>query len=125
VLGVNALTQAAVECALQRGDVELTRRRELVIEQRRRVHDALAELALEAPQSEAHFVWMRMGGMTSPELAAAFQRVGVIVFPGSALGDADHVRVSLKSTRATDRFLTVLAEIAAQPAHGDLVQAAA
>jgi histidinol-phosphate aminotransferase len=125
VLGVNTLTQAAVECALQRGDAELARRRELVFEQRRRVDDALAQLALEAPQSEAHFVWMRVSGMTSMELAAAFQRAGVIVFPGSALGDPEHVRVSIKSAPATDRFLAVLSEIAAQPVYGDVVEAAA
>ena len=87
---------------------EVTRRREMVIAQRRRLHEALAELPLEAPSSEAHFVWMRAGEMSSMQLAAAFQRAGVIVFPGSVLGDADHVRVSLKSALATDRLLAVL-----------------
>jgi hypothetical protein len=46
------------------------------------------------------------------QLAAAFQRAGVVVFPGSMLGDADHVRVSLKSALATDRLLAVLPGIA-------------
>jgi histidinol-phosphate aminotransferase len=125
VLGVNALTQAAVHCALQRGDVELDRRREMVTEQRRRVNDALAELALDGPPSEAHFVWMRVAGMTSMQLAAAFQRAGVVVFPGSVLGDAEHVRTSLNSAAATDRLLTVLADVAAGTACGDLVRSAA
>ena len=125
VLGVSAVTQAGVECALQQGDRELARRREMVIAQRRRVDDALAQLGLEAPQSEAHFVWMRVSGMTSLQLAAAFQRAGVVVFPGSALGDGEHVRISLKSGLATDRLLAVLAEIAAATACGDLVESAA
>jgi histidinol-phosphate aminotransferase len=125
VLGVNTLTQVAVECALQRGDAELARRRELVIEQRGRVEDALAQFALEAPQSEAHFVWMRVSGMTSLQLAAAFERAGVVVFPGSVLGDAEHVRVSLKGALATDRLLAVLPEIAAGTACGELVESAA
>jgi histidinol-phosphate aminotransferase len=125
VLGVNALTQAAVECALKRGDTELARRREMVIAQRRRLDDALAVLPLEAPRSEAHFVWMRASRMSSMQLAAALQRAGVVVFPGSALGDADHVRVSLKSALATDRLLTVLPEIAAATAYVDLVESAA
>ena len=68
--------------------------------------------ALEAPRSQAHFVWMRVSGMTSMQLAAAFQRAGVVVFPGSALGDAEHVRISLKSAAATDRLLAVLPEVA-------------
>jgi histidinol-phosphate aminotransferase len=114
-----------VECALERGDSELARRRDLVIAQRRRVHDSLAELAVDAPQSEAHFVWMRVTGMTSLQLAAAFQRAGVIVFPGSALGDAEHVRVSLKSALATDRLLDVLPEIAVGTGYVDLVESAA
>jgi histidinol-phosphate aminotransferase len=125
VLGVNAVTQAAVECALQRGDTYLARRREMVIAQRRRVEDALAELALEAPESHAHFVWMRTSGMTSLQLAAAFERAGVIVFPGSALGDGEHVRISLKSARATDRLLAVLAEITGTTAYVDVVGSAA
>jgi histidinol-phosphate aminotransferase len=125
VLGVNTLTQAAVECALQRGDADLATRREIVIDQRRRVEDSLARLALEMPPSEAHFVWLSVSGMTSLELAAAFQRVGVVVFPGSALGDAEHVRVSLKSPLATDRLLEVLPEIAGPRAYGDLVESAA
>ena len=125
VLGVNALTQAAVESALRQGDAELARRRDLVIEQRRRVEMELARLALDVPQSEAHFVWLRVNGMTSAELAAAFQRAGVIVFSGSVLGDAEHVRVSLKNGPATDRFLAVLAEIAAQQVSGDVMEVAA
>jgi histidinol-phosphate aminotransferase len=125
VLGVSAVTQAGVEWALQQGDTELARRREMVTAQRRRVGDALAQLGLEAPQSEAHFVWLRVSGLTSLELAAAFQRAGVIVFPGSMLGDAEHVRVSLKSALATDRLLAVLPEIAVPRAYGDLVESAA
>jgi histidinol-phosphate aminotransferase len=126
VLGVNALTQAAVECALQRGDAELARRREMVIAQRRRLDDALSELILEAPPSEAHFVWMRASGMSSLQLAAAFQRAGVVVFPGSVLGEADHVRVSLKSALATDRLLAVLPGIAtSSTGHGSRANGAA
>jgi histidinol-phosphate aminotransferase len=125
VLGVSVVTQAVVECALQQGDRELARRREMVTAQRRRVDDALSQLGLEAPRSEAHFVWMRVSGMTSLQLAAAFQRAGVVVFPGSALGDAEHVRISLKSGLATDHLLAVLAEVAAATACGDLVESAA
>jgi histidinol-phosphate aminotransferase len=125
VLGVNVLTQAAVECALQRGDVELARRREMVIAQRRRLDDALSQLPLEAPRSEAHFMWMRASGMSSMQLAGALQRSGVVVFPGSVLGDAEHVRVSFKSALATDRLLAVLPEITAATTHVDLVESAA
>jgi histidinol-phosphate aminotransferase len=125
VLGVNAVSQATVEYALKQGDPQLARRREMVISLRSRVNDALARLTLEAPGSETHFVWMRVIGMTSLQLAAAFQRAGVIVFPGSVLGDADHVRVSLKSAPATDRLLAVLPEFADATAHTGVVECAA
>ena len=58
--------------------------------------------------------------MTSLQLAAAFQRAGVIVFPGSRLGDGEHVRVSLKSAPATDRLLAVLAEMSTASAYVDV-----
>jgi histidinol-phosphate aminotransferase len=125
VLGVNALTQAAVHCALERGDVELGRRRQTVIAERHRVEDALAQLPVDGPRSQSHFVWMRVSGMTSMQLAAEFQRAGVVVFPGSVLGDAEHVRVSLKSAAATDRFLTVLGDIVEGTASGNLERSAA
>jgi histidinol-phosphate aminotransferase len=125
VLGVNSVTQAAVQCMLQRGDTELTRRREMVIAQRRRVEDALAGLGLEAPRSDAHFVWIRGCGMTSQQLASALQRAGVIAFPGSALGDADHVRITLKSARATDRLVTALTEVAGAASCADVLRPAA
>ena len=43
---------------------ELARRREMVIAQRRRVDEALTQLPLEAPRSQAHFMWMRASGMS-------------------------------------------------------------
>jgi histidinol-phosphate aminotransferase len=113
VLGVNAVTQAAVESVLCHGDAGLPRRRELVIGERSRLESALAALPFDSPPSEAHFVWMRARGMSGIELAEALRCAGVIVFPGSALGDADHVRVSLKNAAATDRLLSVLREISA------------
>jgi histidinol-phosphate aminotransferase len=113
VLGVNVVTQATVEFALRQGDAELLRRRELVTAERDRFDSALASLPFDAPPSQAHFVWLRARGMSGNELAAALQRGGVVVFPGSALGDADHVRVSLKSVAATDRLLSVLSGLSA------------
>jgi histidinol-phosphate aminotransferase len=113
VLGVNAVTQAAVESVLRQGDTELLRRRELVTAERDRLDSALSSLPFDAPPSQAHFVWLRARGMSGNELAAALQRGGVVVFPGSGLGDADHVRVSLKSAAGTDRMLSVLSGLSA------------
>src|SRR6185437_1641605 len=107
-LGVNALTQAAVEQALRIGDAEVQRRRELVIEQRTRLMQALEYLPVDAPPSQANFVWLHAAGMTGSELAARLETSGVIVAPGGPLGADDHVRASIRGAGGTDRLIEAL-----------------
>jgi histidinol-phosphate aminotransferase len=109
-LGVNALTQAAVEYALRFGEDEIARRRELVIEQRRRIERALHDLPVDAPASQANFVWLHATGLTGSELAARLEQSGVIVAPGGPLGADDHVRASIRGAAATDRLLEALGQ---------------
>lgn len=108
VLGVNALTQAAVDHALRRGDAELARRRAVVAEQRRRLLDALHDLDVDAPDSQANFLWLRAPSLTGAQLAGRLEAEKVIVAPGGPLGDDDHVRVAIRDSRATDRLLAAL-----------------
>jgi histidinol-phosphate aminotransferase len=110
-LGVNALTQAAVEYALRFGEEEIARRRALVIEQRRRVERALPDLPVDAPESQANFVWLHSPGLTGSELAARLELKGVTVAPGGPLGADDHVRASIRGAVATDRLLSALQEL--------------
>ncbi len=109
-LGVNALTQAAVEQALKIGDAEVRRRRELVIEQRTRLLRALHDLPVDAPPSQANFVWLHAAGLTGAELAARLERTGVIVAPGGPLGADDHLRASITGAGGTDRLIDGLKE---------------
>jgi histidinol-phosphate aminotransferase len=108
VLGVNALTQAAVDQALKIGGPEVQRRRETVIRERRRLLEALRELPVDATPSEANFVWLAADGMSGAELAARLRERGVIVAPGGPLGADDHVRASVRHAVATDRLLEAL-----------------
>jgi histidinol-phosphate aminotransferase len=110
-LGVNALTQAAVEHALRFGDDEIARRRALVIEQRRRIERALPDLSVDAPESQANFVWLHSPGFTGSQLAAHMEKQGVTVAPGGPLGADDHVRASIRGSVATDRLLSALEEL--------------
>src|ERR687886_631041 len=48
-LGINVLTQAGITYALEMGDGEIDRRRDLVVEQRTRLLDELHELPVDAP----------------------------------------------------------------------------
>jgi histidinol-phosphate/aromatic aminotransferase/cobyric acid decarboxylase-like protein len=110
-LGVNALTQAAVEYALRFGEDEIQRRRELVIEQRGRIGHALHDLPVDAPGSQANFLWLHASGLTGSQLAAHFQNEGVTVAPGGPLGADDHVRASIRGAVATERLLAALGSI--------------
>ena len=92
VLGVNALTQAAVDQALKIGGAEVQRRREAVIRERSRLEHALDELPIDHPHSEANFLWMRARAMSGNELANRLRERGVIVAPGGPLGEDQHVR---------------------------------
>jgi histidinol-phosphate aminotransferase len=113
VLGVNALTQAAVEHALRTGDAEIERRRRSVARERARLRDGLRALGIEADESQANFVWLRARGLGGDEVARRLRRQGVIVAPGGPLGADDHVRASVRDSAATDRLLRALANAAA------------
>jgi histidinol-phosphate aminotransferase len=109
-LGVNALTQAALAHALKVGDPEVARRRALVVEQRERVLAALHDLPVDAPHSQANFVWLHAAGMSGAELAGRLERAGVLVAAGGPLGADDHVRASIRGAAAADRLLSALTQ---------------
>jgi len=104
-LGVNALTQAALEHALQTGDEEIERRRRTVSRERARVVEGLRQLGADVNGSQANFVWVRAPGMTGDALAQALRRQGVIVAPGGPLGAEDHIRAAVLHQAATDRLI--------------------
>jgi histidinol-phosphate aminotransferase len=104
-LGVNALTQAAIEHALRTGEAEIARRRELVGRQRRRLVDGLRALGAEVSDSQANFVWLRAPGLSGDALAHNLRRQGLIVAPGGPLGAEDHVRAGVLDDAATARLL--------------------
>jgi histidinol-phosphate aminotransferase len=108
VRGVNALTQAAVAQALKLGDREIDGRRRMVIEQRRRLQEALHELPVEAPESQANFIWVRATTISGGELVKRLDQARVHVAPGGPLGDDDHVRVAIGNAAATERLLWAL-----------------
>jgi histidinol-phosphate aminotransferase len=111
MLGVNALTQAATLQALRIGDRDLERRRTTVIEQRARIYDGLEDLPVEAPPSQANFIWLRAHGMSGSELASHLEQSRVRVAPGEVLGDERYVRAAIRDAHATDRLLWALREV--------------
>jgi histidinol-phosphate aminotransferase len=108
VLGVNALTQAAVDQALKIGGPEVERRRASVVKERRRLLDALRELPVDTTDSQANFVWLAAYDVSGNELAGRLAEQGVIVAPGGPLGADDHIRATIRNSGATDRLLSAL-----------------
>jgi len=111
VLGVNALTQAAVDQALKIGGGEVQRRREAVIRERSRLLDSLRELPVDVADSQANFLWMRAHGMSGSELANRLRERGVLVAPGAPLGEEDHIRATVRDEPSSRRMLKALGQV--------------
>ncbi len=103
---VNALAQAAACAALEDGDwmAEGVAR---VLEERRRLEAALADMGLLAAPCHGNFVLLR-----HPEaalLAARLEDAGVIPRPLGPYGMADYLRVTVGTPAENARFLNALA----------------
>jgi histidinol-phosphate aminotransferase len=108
VLGVNALTQAAVSQALKIGDPEIDRRRSAVVEERHRLLAALAQMPVDLTATQANFVWMAADGHSGLALANRLEQESITVAPGGPLGADDHIRAAIRDTAATNRLLSAL-----------------
>ena len=102
---VNRLAQAAALAALEDEDY---RRRAiaLVREGREALRRALAEMGVECPESQANFVFARVG--EGDAAAEALAREGVIVRAGSAFGCPEWIRVSVGLPEENERLLSAL-----------------
>ncbi|MFJ1809005.1 MULTISPECIES: histidinol-phosphate transaminase [unclassified Streptomyces] len=97
--GVSQLAQEAAIASLRAEDALLGRVGSLVCE-RLRVVEGLRAQGWTVPETQANFVWLRLGEQTVA-FAAACERAGVVVrpFPGEG------VRVTIGETEANDIFL--------------------
>jgi histidinol-phosphate aminotransferase len=108
VLGINALTQAAVEHALRNGDGEIERRRQAVARERRVLTDQLRELGVDVTESQANFLWIRVPDLSGDQLASGLRKQGVIVAPGGPLGEDHHIRAAIRDEAASNRLLAAI-----------------
>jgi histidinol-phosphate aminotransferase len=108
VLGVNALTQAAVEHALRDGDPQVERRRRAVVRERHFLTGQLRALGADVTDSQANFLWIRMRDLSGDELANRLRKQGVIVAPGGPLGEDHHVRAAIRNEQASRRLLAAI-----------------
>jgi histidinol-phosphate aminotransferase len=111
VLGVNALTQAAVEHALRHGDAEVDRRRHAVARERQVLTEALRALGADVTDSQANFLWIRLRDLNGDELANALRKQGVIVAAGGPLGEDHHIRAAIRNEQASRRLLRAVENV--------------
>ncbi|MEU0392443.1 histidinol-phosphate transaminase [Streptomyces sp. NPDC006208] len=97
--GVSQLAQDAAVASLRAEDELLGRVGSLVAE-RTRVHEGLIEQGWTVPETQANFVWLRLGERTL-DFAAACEKAGVVVRPFAGEG----VRVTIGECEANDVFL--------------------
>jgi histidinol-phosphate aminotransferase len=108
VLGVNAMTQAAVEYALRSGGAEIERRRQAVARERQVLTEQLRELGVDVTDSQANFLWLRVRELSGDQLANALRQQGVIVAPGGPLGEEHHIRAAVRNEAASTRLLRAI-----------------
>jgi histidinol-phosphate aminotransferase len=97
--GVSQLAQDAAVASLRSEDALLERVESLVAE-RTRVRDALVAQGWTVPESQANFVWLRLGERTL-DFAAACEEAGAVIRPFAGEG----VRVTIGETAGNDLFL--------------------
>ncbi|GAA0469725.1 MULTISPECIES: histidinol-phosphate transaminase [Streptomyces] len=97
--GVSQLAQEAAVASL-RSEEALLERVDALVAERTRVAGALVAQGWTVPESQANFVWLRLGERTV-DFARACEQAGAVIrpFPGEG------VRVSIGETEANDIFL--------------------
>ncbi len=98
---VNSVAQAAAVASLRAED-ELLERVEVIVKERDRVREALLADGWTVPESEANFVWLRLGEHTMA-FAETCDAAGVSVRPFAGEG----ARVSIGTPAANDAFLAL------------------
>ncbi|MGA4849965.1 histidinol-phosphate transaminase [Streptomyces sp. G5(2025)] len=97
--GVSQLAQDAAVASLRAED-ELMGRVGALVAERTRVVEALRGQGWTVPETQANFVWLRLGDRTN-DFAAACERAGVVVRPFAGEG----MRATIGETEANDIFL--------------------
>ncbi|NUK37765.1 histidinol-phosphate transaminase [Streptomyces lunaelactis] len=97
--GVSQLAQDAAVASLQAED-ELMGRVGSLVSERGRVYEGLVKQGWTVPETQANFVWLRLGDRTV-DFAAVCEKAGVVVRPFAGEG----VRVTIGEDEANDLFL--------------------
>jgi histidinol-phosphate aminotransferase len=107
-LGVSEVSQAGALEALRSCSELLTERVRLISAERVALTGALRERGFEVTDSQANFLWVAHPSLDGGELVARLARAGVLVAGGDALGESRHIRIGLRNSASSERFLGAL-----------------
>ena len=107
-LGVSEVSQAGALEALRSCSEQLAERVRAVSAERVALTAALRERGFEVADSQANFVWVAHPSVDGGELVARLTRASVLVAGGDALGEARHVRISVRDAACSERLLSAL-----------------
>jgi histidinol-phosphate aminotransferase len=115
-LGVSEVSQAGALEALRTCSELLERHVQTVCEERPRVIAGLRERGFEVTDSQANFVWAAHPQLSGAEIASRLALSGVLVAEGDALGEPEHVRITVHRPASTTRLLAAVDKALEQPA---------
>jgi histidinol-phosphate aminotransferase len=107
-LGVSEASQAGALEALKTCADITQRRVQTICDERPRLTAELRGRGFDVSDSQANFLWVAHPTLTGAELAARLELSSVLVTAGDALGEPGHVRIALRSERASNRLLAAL-----------------
>ncbi len=110
-LGVSEVAQAGALEALHSCSGLFDERVGTIRAERPRLIAALRERSFEVTDSQANFVWAAHPTVNGSELAGRLEQSSVLVAAGEALGEPQHVRIAIRSERATARLLDALDKV--------------
>jgi histidinol-phosphate aminotransferase len=112
-LGVSEVSQAGALEALHRSSAMIDARCRELAGRRPQLIASVRELGYEVSDSQANFLWVSHPQLPGAEIAARLARKGILVAPGDALGEPQHVRIMIPAATAEVRLLDALAEASA------------
>jgi histidinol-phosphate/aromatic aminotransferase/cobyric acid decarboxylase-like protein len=107
--GVGAPALAGALWAVESGADVVRRRRFRMAHERTRLADALARGSVGFAAGHGPYVWLSSSAHSGAELTERLAARRIRVAPGTAWGDEDHVRATLRDAAATDRLAAALA----------------
>jgi len=107
-LGVSELSQAGALEAIRSCRPIIEERVEAISDERPRLTGELRERHFEVTDSQANFLWARHPTLSGAALAGEVRRQGITIAAGDALGEAEHVRITLRSREVSTRLLRAI-----------------